>query len=165
MKKRWHQIGQHDTCPIKHKSKSKNQNMLYQQTQHSDLIGFQIPFQSDLKNLFLHPKIMKKDLTTTNVSQSKHGSFGQFLWINTNRFKFWVPSKHLKNLVKISTIEINCPTLIWLPTKSKIWQAKYPMIGNCASCVFDHFYGFSQNFVTNYNFWKHANSCCTYCQR
>jgi hypothetical protein len=42
--------------------------MLYQQTQHSDLIGFQIPFQSDLKNLFLHPKIMKKDLTTTNVS-------------------------------------------------------------------------------------------------
>jgi hypothetical protein len=47
MKKHWDQIGQHVTCPIKHKSKSKYLNMLYQQTQHSDLISLQIPFQFD----------------------------------------------------------------------------------------------------------------------
>jgi hypothetical protein len=53
MKKHWDQIGQHVTCPIKHKCKSKNQHMLYQQAQHSDLIGLQI-LQPYLKTLFLH---------------------------------------------------------------------------------------------------------------
>ncbi len=48
----WDQIGQHVTYSTKHKCKSKNQNMSYQQGQHNDLIGFQTPFQYDLKKLF-----------------------------------------------------------------------------------------------------------------
>jgi hypothetical protein len=31
MKGHWNQIKQHATCPTKHKCKSKNQNMPYQQ--------------------------------------------------------------------------------------------------------------------------------------
>ncbi len=54
MKRHWDQIGQHVTCPIKHKCKFKNQNMLYQQVQHIDLIGLPIPFQFHLKHLFSH---------------------------------------------------------------------------------------------------------------
>jgi hypothetical protein len=47
MRNHWDQIGQHATCIIKYKCK----NMPYQQTQHNDLIGFQIPLQFDLRNL------------------------------------------------------------------------------------------------------------------
>ncbi len=55
MKGHWNQIGQHATCPTKHKCNFKNQIISYQQVQHGDLIGFQIPLQSDLKILFQHP--------------------------------------------------------------------------------------------------------------
>ncbi len=44
------QIGQHATCLTKHKCKSKNQNLAYQQAQQSDLIGFQtlVPTQGSI---------------------------------------------------------------------------------------------------------------------
>jgi hypothetical protein len=49
MRGHWNQIGEHATCLTKHKSKSKNQNLPYEQTQHNDLIGFQTHLQFDLK--------------------------------------------------------------------------------------------------------------------
>ncbi len=53
MRGHWDQIG--PTCLTKYKWKSRNENLPCQQAQNSDLIGFQIPFQFDLKNLFQHP--------------------------------------------------------------------------------------------------------------
>jgi len=52
MKGHWNQIGQHATCPTKHKCKFKNQIISYLQIQHGDLIGLQIPLQFDFKILF-----------------------------------------------------------------------------------------------------------------
>jgi hypothetical protein len=48
MKGHWNQIGKHVICFIKHKWKSKNQNMPYQQAQDIDLTGLQTPLQSNL---------------------------------------------------------------------------------------------------------------------
>jgi hypothetical protein len=39
MRGHWNQIGQHAICLTKHKCKSKNQIISYQQVQHGDLIG------------------------------------------------------------------------------------------------------------------------------
>ncbi len=52
MRNHWNQIGQHATCSTKHKCKSKNQNLSYQQAQYNDLIGFQTPLQYDFEKLF-----------------------------------------------------------------------------------------------------------------
>ncbi len=52
MRDHWNQIGQHATCSTKHKCKSKNQNLSYQQAQYNDLIGFQTPLQYDFEKLF-----------------------------------------------------------------------------------------------------------------
>jgi hypothetical protein len=62
MKGHWNQIGQHATCLTKHKYKSKNQIISYQQVQHGDLIGLQIPLQSAFKILFQHPQSHKKHI-------------------------------------------------------------------------------------------------------
>jgi hypothetical protein len=54
MEGHWYQIGKHATYPIKHNYKYKNKNMPYPQVQHSDLISFQNPFQSNSKSLLQH---------------------------------------------------------------------------------------------------------------
>ncbi len=44
----------------------------------SDLIGFQTLLQSTLKDPLLHLESLLSNLASTNVSQPKCGSFGQF---------------------------------------------------------------------------------------
>ncbi len=84
--------------------------------------------------------------------------------IKTSWFKFWVPSRHLRSLVIIPTMEKIRFTSIWLPTIPKIWWTKYLTIGSCASWTFHHFSGSSQDFASNCKFWKQENSHFTYNQ-
>jgi hypothetical protein len=115
------------------------------------------------KSTFISSKSSKDLAFKINVSQPKHGSFGQFLEIITSWFKFQIPSWCLYRLVKIIVTKKICFVSIWIPTIPKI--SKYPTIGNCVSCAFHHLNGFSQDFATNCKFWKHASSHYTYNQR